>query len=108
MLTRESMMFCQKVVASAASGIKAEQPMMAMGSKGPWSVPLTSFPSAVVIVIFPPHSMMVSGTIVIEYPASTWMTWPVTPAERGLANHNVVPATSDCVTFRRSGALDAT
>jgi len=71
MLTRESMMFCQKADASAASGISAEHPMMAMGSKGPWSVPPTSFPSAVVIVIFSPHSMMVSGTIVIEYPAST-------------------------------------
>ena len=60
------MMFCQKVAASAASGIRAEQPMMAMGSKGPWSVPPTSFPSAVVIVMPSPHSMMVSGTIVIE------------------------------------------
>ena len=46
-------------------GHQGEQPMMAMGSKGPWSVPPTSFPSAV-IVMPSPHSMMVSGTIVIE------------------------------------------
>ena len=51
---------------------------------------------------------MLGGTIVIEYPESTWMHCPVTPDERGLANQRVQPATSLCVTFLRKGAFDAT
>ena len=46
--------------------------------------------------------------MVIEYPASTWIHCPVTPAESGLASQVVQPATSDWVTFLRSGELAAT
>ena len=52
--------------------------------------------------------MILDGTIVIEYPASTWIHCPVTPEDKGLASQVVQPATSDCVTFLRRGELFAT
>ena len=39
--------------------------------KGPWSIPSQGLPSSVVNVMVSPQFMMLSGTIVIEYPAST-------------------------------------
>ena len=56
---------------SWASGIRAPKPITAIGSKGPWSIPSQGLPSSVVKVMVPPQFMMLSGTIVIEYPAST-------------------------------------
>ena len=44
----------------------------------------------------------------MEYPASTMMHCPVTPEERGLANHMAVPATSSCETFLLNGAFSST
>ena len=66
MLTFASRMFCQKASMSWASGMRAPNPMTAMGSNGPCSIHSQGLPSAVVNVMGTPQFMMLSGTIVME------------------------------------------
>ena len=70
--TLASIIFCQKVSISGESGNMQDNPTIAIGSNGPCSIPFNVDESDSAILSHP-HSIMFEGTMVIEYPASTWM-----------------------------------